>query len=113
MLIQISESEIARALRTPEWTYVALAPQANPLSDPGSLRYQDYQLYNNRADPNQLVNMIGRLDARWPDDNILLNFVGHRRSMREITTYLRERLIKRIMEAGETRPEIATWRYYA
>ncbi len=113
VLIQISESEIARALRTPEWTYVALAPQANPLSDPGSLRYQDYQLYNNRADPNQLVNMIGRLDARWPDDNILLNFVGHRRSMREITTYLRERLIKRIMEAGETRPEIATWRYYA
>ena len=112
VLVQISESEIARALRTPEWTYVALAPQANPLSDPGSLHYQDYQLYNNRADPHQLVNMIGRMDARWPDDNVLLNFVGHRRSMREITTHLRERLIERIVEAGENRPEIATWKYY-
>ena len=112
VLIQISESEIARALRTPEWTYVALAPQANPLKDPGSKRYQDYQLYNNRADPHQLVNMIGRLDARWPDDKILLNYVGHQRSMREITAHLRERLIERMVEAGEDRPEIELWRYY-
>ncbi len=112
VLIQISESEIARALRTPEWTYVALAPQANPLKDPGSKRYQDYQLYNNRADPHQLVNMIGRLDARWPDDKILLNYVGHQRSMREITANLRERLIERMVEAGEDRPEIELWRYY-
>ncbi len=113
VFIQISESQVGRALRTPEWTYMALAPQAIPNRDPGSLHYQDYQLYNNRADPNQLVNMIGRLDARWPDDNVLLNFVGHHRSMREITTHLRERLIERMVEAGEARPEIATWPYYA
>jgi hypothetical protein len=42
----------------------------------------------------------------------LLNFVGHRRSMREITSHLRERLIARIVEAGEDRPEITTWKYY-
>ena len=113
VFIQISESECARALRTPEWTYVALAPQANPLRDPGSLHYQDYQLYDNRADPHQLRNLIGRLDTRWPDNSILLNYVGHRQSMREITTHLRQRLIERIVEAGEARPKIAPWHYYA
>ena len=111
VLVQISESEIARALRTPEWTYVALAPQANPLGDPGSPHYQDYQLYNNRADPHQLVNLAGRRDTRWPDNNILLNYVGQR-SMRDITAHLRERLIARMVEAGEARPEIALWPFY-
>jgi arylsulfatase A-like enzyme len=110
VLVQISESEVARALRTDEWTYVALAPNANPVHEPGSLRYQDYQLYNNRADPAQLVNLAGRQDVLWPS-NKTLNYVGER-SMREVTAQLRQRLIERMVEAGEARPEIEEWRFY-
>lgn len=112
VFIQISESEIARALRTPEWTYVALAPDVNPFVQPGSMHYQDYQLYDNRADPHQLRNLIGRLDTRWPDNNVLLNYIGQR-SMREVTTHLRERLIERMVEAGEPKPNIRMWPFYA
>jgi arylsulfatase A-like enzyme len=111
VLVQISESEVARALRTPEWTYVALAAEANPVRDSGSPHYRDYQLYDNRGDAAQLVNLAGRLDTRWPDKQ-LLHHVGER-SMREITSHLRHRLIERMVEAGEPRPEIDLWSYYA
>lgn len=110
VFIQISESETARALRTPEWTYVALAPEANPARDSGSLHYRDYQLYNNRADPSQLVNMAGRLDTRWPSKT-LLHYIGER-SMPEVTAHLRKRLIDRMVQAGEERPQIDYWQYY-
>ncbi|MGH9327412.1 MAG: sulfatase-like hydrolase/transferase [Terriglobia bacterium] len=110
VFIQISESETARALRTPEWTYVALAPEANPDRDSSSLRYRDYQLYNNRADPLQLLNLAGRLDTRWPT-KMLLHYIGER-SMPEVTAHLRERLIERMVQAGEERPQIAYWPYY-
>jgi arylsulfatase A-like enzyme len=110
VLIQISESETARALRTPEWTYVALAPDADNRRDSGSMRYRDYQLYNNRADPAQLVNMAGRLDTRWPTQR-LLHYSGER-SVKDITEHLRQRLIERMAEAGEERPQIDYWPYY-
>lgn len=106
VFVQISESETARALRTPEWTCVALAPDANPIRDSYSMHYQDYQLYNNRADPAQLVNMAGRIDP--PS---LVHYVGDR-SMREVTAQLRERLVERMVEAGEKRPKIDLWPYY-
>jgi arylsulfatase A-like enzyme len=110
VFIQISESETARALRTPEWTYVALAPEADPVRDSGSLHYRDYQLYNNRADPSQLLNLAGRLDTRWPSKT-LLHYIGER-SLPEITAHLRERLIARMVQAGEAVPQIAPWPYY-
>ena len=106
VFVQISESETARALRTPEWTYVALAPEANPILDSYSMHYQDYQLYNNRADPAQLVNMAGRIDPP-----ALVHYIGDR-SMREVTAHLRERLIERMVEAGEKRPKIDLWPFY-
>jgi len=106
VFIQISESETARAIRTPEWTYVALAPDANVRNDAGSANYQDYQLYNNFADPAQVVNLAGRSDP--PS---LVQYAGNR-SIREIADQLRERLLARMEEAGETRPRIARWMYY-
>jgi arylsulfatase A-like enzyme len=106
IFIQISESETARAIRTPEWTYVALAPDANPSKDSGSMNYQDYQLYNNFADPAQVVNLCGRHDSPK-----LVHYAGER-SMRKITDELRERLLARMEEAGEARPQITRWKYY-
>lgn len=106
VFIQVSESETARALRTPEWTYVALSPWSKPGRDAGSMHYRDYQLYNNRADPAQLVNFAGRRDI--PS---LVHYTGDR-SIKEITKDLRKRLIERMVEAGEKRPKIRPWRYY-
>ena len=110
VLIQISESETARALKTPEWTYVALSPDSRPGLDSSSLHYRDYQLYNNRADPAQLVNMAGRSDVIMPSTKTL-HFIGER-SMKDITEGLRNRLIERMVEAGEEKPKIDYWPYY-
>lgn len=106
VLIQISESETARALRTPEWTYVALSPDSDPQNDSASLHYHDYQLYNNKADQAQLVNLAGRSDPHG-----LIHYTGEY-SISEITDYLRERLVKCIVEAGEDKPQIDRWKYY-
>ena len=106
VFIQISESETARALRTPEWTYVALADQPHARQYPGSLRYRDYQLYDNRADPDQLFNLCGRVDPPG-----IVHYIGDR-STRQITARLRQRLIQRMVEAGEPRPKIDLWEYY-
>lgn len=106
IFIQISESETARAIRTPEWTYVALAPDADRSTDAGSANYRDYQLYNNFADPAQIINLAGRADPP-----ALVHYAGNR-STRKITDELRERLLARMEEAGEARPQIARWDYY-
>ncbi len=106
VFVQVSDSETARALRTPEWTYVALAPSARPNHDAGSMHYQDYQLYDNRGDPAQIINLAGRSDL--PS---LVHNVGDR-SITEITKHLRDRLIARMVEAGEPRPQISPWVYY-
>jgi arylsulfatase A-like enzyme len=105
VFIQTSESEIARAIRTPEWTYVALAPDGDSRTTGGNMNYRDYQLYNNTNDPAQIINLAGR-----DDPPRLLHYGG--RSMREITEDLRERLLARMVEAGEDKPEIARWNFY-
>lgn len=106
IFIQISESETARALRTPEWTYAALAGDSDISHDPGSLHYRDYQLYNNAGDPAQLVNLAGRSDPAS-----LVHYAGGR-SIRQVCDHLRERLVARMVEAGEPKPQIERWPYY-
>ena len=110
VLVQISESETARALRTPEWTYVALSPDSNSRPDSGSMHYRDYQLYYNRGDPHRLINLAGRDDILWPKST-LLHYTGER-SILEITEHLRTSLIELMVEAGEGRPTIDYWPYY-
>jgi arylsulfatase A-like enzyme len=61
-LIQISESMTARAIRTPDWTYcVADISGAKKAASP---TYQEYQLYDQRNDPHELVNLAGRQEYR-------------------------------------------------
>ncbi len=57
ILIQISGTQVGRALRTPGWTYSVRAPDADAWNDPGSRLYVDDVLYDNRADPHQLRNL--------------------------------------------------------
>jgi arylsulfatase A-like enzyme len=87
VLVQISESMTGRALRTPEWTYVVA--EIGGESHTSALRYEEYQLYDLFADPQQLVNLAGRHEAS------------------AVAEQLRRRLQTRMREAGEQVPEIA------
>jgi arylsulfatase A-like enzyme len=81
--IQFAASAIGRALRTERWTYAAIDSGRGGMEASGSTIYQDCVLYDLAADPHQLVNLAGRHEMRAVEDA------------------LRERLGRRIVEAGE------------
>lgn len=90
--IQISESMTGRAIRTPDWTYcVADLSGARRAVSP---HYSEYQLYDQRNDPHELVNLAGR------------------REYRATAAELRERLKRLMAVAGEPSPEIAAANLY-
>jgi len=93
--VQISESEVGRAIRTRRWKYSVFAPEKDSWTDSGSDVYQERYLYNLHADPHEGINLIGRPDHA------------------EIAAELRGRLIERMVAAGEARPEIVAARYHA
>ncbi|MGH9404801.1 MAG: sulfatase-like hydrolase/transferase [Terriglobia bacterium] len=86
--IQLSQSEVGRALRTPEWTYCAVDLFGKGNTQPASSRYQEYQLYNLASDPHQLLNLAGR------------------RETKKIAAELRARLIADIKEVEKMDVEI-------
>ena len=91
-LIQISESMTGRAIRTPDWTYcVADISGGRELA---AKTYTEYQMYDQRADPHELVNLAGRKEYR------------------EKANELREQLKKLIVAAGEPEPEILEAKLY-
>jgi arylsulfatase A-like enzyme len=92
---QISEAEVGRGIRTRRWKYSVYAPERDPRTDAGSDVYQERYLYNLDADPHERINLVGRPDHA------------------EVAAQLRERLIARMVEAGETAPEIVPARYPA
>ncbi|MGP8269799.1 MAG: sulfatase-like hydrolase/transferase [Terracidiphilus sp.] len=92
-LIQISESMTARAIRTKEWTY-CVADLGGDTSAPASASYREYQMYDQRADPQELVNLAGRKEYRKEAEE------------------LREELKKLIVTSGERKPEIVPAKLY-
>ena len=86
--IQISESHVGRALRTARWKYSVGAPDADKWADAGADRYVEQFMYDLEADPYELTNLIGL------------------ESHQEVAARLRQRLIERMVEAGETAPTI-------
>lgn len=56
--IQISESQVGRAIRTQRWTYSVHAPEKNKTLDSFSTTYLSQFLYDNDADPYQQDNLI-------------------------------------------------------
>ncbi len=81
-LVQISESMTARALRTPDWTYcVADISGAKNAASP---QYMEWQMYDQRNDPHELVNLAGRNEYR------------------AIVKELKTQLLERMKYAGET-----------
>lgn len=66
VLVQISESQIGRALRTPTHTYAAKAPTRNPLAGhlhPDADHYAGTHLYDNASAPHQRHNLVDDHDA--------------------------------------------------
>jgi arylsulfatase A-like enzyme len=88
VFIQISESQVGRAVRTSRWKYSVVDPQKNGWVDSGSEHYVEEYLYDLEADPYELTNLIGLA------------------SHQEVARVLRERLLKRMQQAGEAIPEI-------
>lgn len=72
--IQISESQVGRALRTDRWKYAVAAPKITGWrggnGQPASERYVERYLYDLQRDPNELINLAGRTNFRDVADEL-------------------------------------------
>jgi arylsulfatase A-like enzyme len=59
LFVQISESQVGRALRTRRWKYGVIAPEASGWNDAYSDAYVEETLYDLQYDPYELKNLIG------------------------------------------------------
>ena len=88
VFVQISEAQVGRAVRTHRWKYGVDAPDKHAGRNAGSDTYTEEYLYDLQADPYELTNLIGV------------------ESHRQAADVLKERLLRRMVEAGEAAPEI-------
>ncbi|SDE07337.1 Arylsulfatase A [Paenibacillus sp. UNCCL117] len=88
VFLQISESQVGRAIRTKRFKYSVSAPHKDAVADGGAESYTEEFLYDLTADPYELDNLAGL------------------ESYAEVAADLRERLIRRMVAAGEEAPEI-------
>ena len=88
VFIQISESQVGRAIRSQRWKYAVTAPDKHGWHDADSDHYVESELYDLLADPEELHNRAG-LETH-----------------REVCDVLRSRLIRRMIEANEDEPII-------
>jgi arylsulfatase A-like enzyme len=92
-LVQISESMTARAIRTKDWTYCVADPSGS-VAEAHASSYHEYQLYDERNDPHQLVNLAGRKETR------------------AVADHLCGELKRLIVASGEPEPEILPAKLY-
>ncbi len=88
VLIQISESQVGRALRTPRWKYSVSAPGQDGYRVMFAEEYVEEFLYDLQADPYELTNLAGLA------------------SHADLAARLRQRLVAKMREAGEPAAEI-------
>jgi len=88
VLVQISESQVGRAIRTKRWKYGVNSTDKDGWEDAGSYHYVEQYLYDLESDPYELTNLIG--------------YESHR----EVALNLSKRLICRMVQAGEATPTI-------
>ncbi|MEX0886314.1 MAG: sulfatase-like hydrolase/transferase [Phycisphaeraceae bacterium] len=89
VFVQISESQVGRAIRTHRWKYAVADPDASR-DQPGSARYVEQHLYDLDADPAELDNRVA--DPALAD----------------VRAELAARLKRRMAEAGEPEPTIVS-----
>lgn len=88
IFVQISEAQVGRAVRTRRWKYGVDAPEGRGAQQAGSDRYVEQYLYDLDADPYELCNLIGMT------------------SHQEVARIMRQRLVRRMLAAGEDAPQI-------
>ncbi len=88
VFVQISESQVGRAIRTARWKYSVYAPHKDGNRDAASGVYEEQYLYDLEQDPYEWHNLVG--DPAY----------------RAVADELCERLIRRMLAVGEARPEI-------
>jgi arylsulfatase A-like enzyme len=88
VFLQISESQVGRAVRTARWKYSVYAPDKDRVKDAGSDTYVEQFLYDLALDPHERVNLVA--DP----------------SYRAVRHEMAERLRRRMAQAGEKVPEI-------
>jgi arylsulfatase A-like enzyme len=86
VLVQISESQVGRAIRTRRWKYCVVAPEADPKDDSSAEHYVEDGLYDLKTDPYELHNLAGL------------------RSHRDIVNELKQHLISRMIDIDEPKP---------
>lgn len=87
-LIQVSESQVGRAIRTKRWKYGVVDPDSDGGAVPSSDTYKETFLYDLESDPYELQNLID-CESHEP-----------------VAEILREKLLAALERAGEKRPEI-------
>lgn len=88
VFVQISESEVGRAIRTKKWKYSVRAPEGKGSRDSGSKVYVEDFLYDLEKDPHERNNLVAA------------------RAMAEIRAQLAEKLKRYMARAGEQVPQI-------
>lgn len=88
VFIQISESQVGRAIRTERWKYSVRAPEPASGQDPDSKSYVEDFLYDTTEDPHELNNLV------------------QEPSLADIRTEMAARLKKRMLTIGEEEPVI-------
>ena len=77
VFVQISESQVGRAVRTHRWKYAVEAPEADPWNVSASDSYQEASLYDLLADPYELNNLVGVESHRAVADRMKERLLGH------------------------------------
>lgn len=88
VFVQISESQVGRAVRTHRWKYGVNAPDKDGWDESASDTYAEEYLYDLQHDPYELRNVVGM------------------EQYAEVARVMRERLMRRMVEAGEPAPAI-------
>lgn len=88
VFIQISETQVGRALRTKRWKYAVEAPGLNGHDHPASPHYVEQFLYDLDRDPFEQQNLV------------------HDPKSQHIRATLSRRLKERMIQAGEQQPKI-------
>ncbi|MDR3192465.1 MAG: sulfatase-like hydrolase/transferase, partial [Treponema sp.] len=88
IFIQISESQVGRAVRTKRWKYSVAAPDLDGWNNHEAPSYTEEFLYDLEHDPHEQKNLIG--------------FASHK----DLSTVLRERLQKYIQSVEGKTPDI-------
>ncbi|MCL1952668.1 MAG: sulfatase-like hydrolase/transferase [Oscillospiraceae bacterium] len=93
VFLQISESQVGRALRTKRWKYSVKAPYRNGWFHAGAKLYREEFLYDLENDPYEQDNLVGHA------------------AYAQVRARLRQRLVERMEAAGEEAPRILDRRW--